>query len=530
MDRDEARFVQASRQMMETQNYQDIYFQETPRTKKPVGIYWLQSAAVNLLSHHEKGEIWAYRVPSVLGAWAAVLLTFLFGSRMFNKRVALVAAGLLASCVMVAAEAHLGKTDAVLLCLSVMTLGSLGCFYMQSQGGKAPPRWFALLFWGGLGFSILVKGPVVPMIVLLTLITLVIWEKRARWLLGLSPTFGLLLVLAIVLPWFVSVSGGEGGGFIGKSIQEDLIPKLLGGHESHGAPPGYFTLLITATLFPASLFLWPSLVNSVKSRAQPAVRFLLAWVLPAWVMFEIVPTKLPHYTLPVYPGLVLLIAATLFSVRDKAYDRLAHKLSWIGYGLWGLIGLVLVAGVPFIAMKHGDDGTLLWAIPVALGAAGAVVSGMFYIRKRLFLNAAGCSILAMVLVYPFLFQGVMPHLNDLWISKRVHAAIDAAAPDRPAALAAAGFHEPSLVFLMGTDTILTTGEGAAEYLLGHPKAIVLVDQSEAEAFENALVKQNISLQSDVETVAHITGLNYSRGKKKDITLYRLSAISGAATQ
>src|SRR3954451_5880112 len=63
-DRDEARFAQASAQMLESRDFVAINFQDAPRNKKPVGIHWLQAASVGALSSVEKREIWAYRVPS----------------------------------------------------------------------------------------------------------------------------------------------------------------------------------------------------------------------------------------------------------------------------------------------------------------------------------------------------------------------------------------------------------------------------------------------------------------------------------
>src|SRR5947208_9358330 len=75
LDRDEARFAQASRQMLETGDFLRIRFQEEARNKKPAGIYWLQAASVSLFSNAASKEIWPYRVPSLLGAMAAVLVT-----------------------------------------------------------------------------------------------------------------------------------------------------------------------------------------------------------------------------------------------------------------------------------------------------------------------------------------------------------------------------------------------------------------------------------------------------------------------
>src|SRR6266704_7201573 len=88
LDRDEARFAQATRQMLETGDFIRIRFQDEARNKKPVGIYWLQAGAVAAFSTPESPEIWPYRLPSVLAATAAVLLTLVFGSRLFGSQPA----------------------------------------------------------------------------------------------------------------------------------------------------------------------------------------------------------------------------------------------------------------------------------------------------------------------------------------------------------------------------------------------------------------------------------------------------------
>src|SRR5947207_13477526 len=85
LDRDEARFAQATRQMLETGDFVRIRFQDEARNKKPAGIYWLQAASVNLFSAPESTAIWPYRLPSFLGATLAVLLTFGFGARLMHS-------------------------------------------------------------------------------------------------------------------------------------------------------------------------------------------------------------------------------------------------------------------------------------------------------------------------------------------------------------------------------------------------------------------------------------------------------------
>src|SRR5581483_2668472 len=97
LDRDEARFAQATRQMLESRDFLRIRFQDEARNKKPAGIYWLQAASVAALSDAESSRIWPYRLPSLIGAGAAVLLTFALGSALVGRPAALIGAALLAS-------------------------------------------------------------------------------------------------------------------------------------------------------------------------------------------------------------------------------------------------------------------------------------------------------------------------------------------------------------------------------------------------------------------------------------------------
>src|SRR5215475_1811740 len=104
LDRDEARFAQASRQMLETGDYLRIRFQDEARNKKPAGIYWLQAASVAAFSMPESSAIWPYRLPSLLGAFGAVFLTFAIGGALFRREAALIGAALLGSSLALVSE------------------------------------------------------------------------------------------------------------------------------------------------------------------------------------------------------------------------------------------------------------------------------------------------------------------------------------------------------------------------------------------------------------------------------------------
>src|SRR5947209_2253081 len=119
LDRDEARFAQATKQMIESGDYIDIRFQDEVRYKKPVGIYWLQAGVVKAASalgaRQALTTIWLYRVPSLAGALGAVLLTYWAALLFVSRRAAVLASLMMGSCVLLGIERLIAKTDAMLL-------------------------------------------------------------------------------------------------------------------------------------------------------------------------------------------------------------------------------------------------------------------------------------------------------------------------------------------------------------------------------------------------------------------------------
>ncbi len=172
IDRDEARFAQATKQMVESGDFVDIRFQDDVRYKKPVGIYWLQAAAVETASAlglpRAQVRIWLYRVPSLIGALGAVLLTYWTALAFVTRRGAVLAGLIMASSVLLGVEARLAKTDAMLLFTVVAAMGALARVYLSWQRGEDPvhPPWtWPAIFWTALAGGILLKGPLILMFV-----------------------------------------------------------------------------------------------------------------------------------------------------------------------------------------------------------------------------------------------------------------------------------------------------------------------------------------------------------------------------
>ena len=174
IDRDEARFAQATKQMVESGDFVDIRFQDDVRYKKPVGIYWMQAAAVETASAlglpRAQVRIWIYRVPSLIGAFGAMLLTYWTALAFVTRRGAILAALIMASSVLLGVEARLAKTDAMLLLTVVAAMGAMARVYLSWQRGDDSPHqpWtWPAIFWTALAGGILIKGPLILMFVVL---------------------------------------------------------------------------------------------------------------------------------------------------------------------------------------------------------------------------------------------------------------------------------------------------------------------------------------------------------------------------
>ncbi len=514
VDRDEARFAQATKQMVETGDFVDIRFQDDVRYKKPVGVYWLQAAAVETATAlglpGAQLRIWLYRLPSLIGAIGAVLLTYWTALAFVTRRGAALAALMICSCVVLGAEARLAKTDAMLLLTVVAAMGALARVYLSWQRGEDPthPPWaWPAIFWTALAGGVLLKGPLILMFVLLAICTLAILDRSAAWLWRLRPVWGLLWLLVLVLPWFVAIYLRAGNTFFTDSVGGDMMNKLAA-QESHGAPPGLYLLLFWITFWPGAPLAGMAIPAIWRARREPGAQFLLAWLVPSWIVFEAVLTKLPHYVLPLYPAIAILTAGAL--------ERRVLSRSWLtrGAAWWFVIpALASLAAVVGAVSLTRQPVFLAWPF-----VAAALIFGLFAWwlyddnrAERSLLNAVVSALFLAFAVYGV----VVPALTPLFPSAEVARALRNVVCVGPKA-AAAGFHEPSLVFMTGTSTLLTDGSGAADFLAQGSCRFALVEQRSERSF--AQRAEAIGLRYDA--ASRVEGYNISQGRMISISIFR----------
>lgn len=490
MDRDEARFAQASRQMVESGDYVRIRVQDEERSKKPVGIHWLQAASVHVFEPitHRLNEIWMYRVPSALGVLMAALATLWAGTRLIGARAAFWGAALFASGLLLGFEGMTAKTDAALCGFTTLALAAAAHLYLGAQR----PRLLALTFWAALGAAILIKGPIAPLVVALTLFPLALWERRWRWMKPLAWWAGPVLMLLIVLPWMVAIYQATNGRFFAEAIGHDLGSKVSGGSEGHSGPPGYHLLLLSVLIFPATFALpyavrliWQTLRAPRAEEALRGLRFLVAWVLPSFVMFELTPTKLPHYPLPLYPALALLCGAGLAAALDGKW----RVTKWIGVALTAIVGAAAVVLVTQASQLVDPAARgLVTALAIAAAIAVIVMLALCALASKIssrVIAAIACALLLSLSIR----QILLPLAHGVQPTAQAAAALNASGlANRP--LWVVGYRETSIVFSTRSDAHLVRAEDAGQHAA--PGDAMIVEQQDLPVLQGALNSRDLA--------------------------------------
>lgn len=524
LDRDEARFAQASKQMVESGNFIEIRLGDEARDQKPVGIYWLQAATSAGLTQAfglspERNAIWTYRVPSFVGGIAALILIFFLVRSFASPKTAFFAALLMGSTLILMVETHIAKTDAFLLAMVLGAQSVLLRVYLSVRKPDLmalPSRFAIFAGWVCFAFGILVKGPIIIAVCGASIIAVSLWDREWKWFAQLRPLWGLALTLCLVLPWLIAIGIATEGAFFANSLGGDFASKLIGEEESHGAPPGYFTLLVFVTFWPAVIVLLPGVLFGIMNRGDPAIRYLLLWAATTWLMFEAAPTKLPHYTLPAYPALAILGAMWLTRAGDSVPTGLVARVFAVASpAIFFAIALVLAGLLLWLPFELGG-GTNFWAYPLAAGGVALSFAASLIMWRGRREGGVLLASASAIVFYALAWQAIAPDLSDLRLSPRIARAVEAHALPTDPPVVLAGYAEPSIRFLLGTKTRLVTGDvaGEAATLEG---GLYVIAEDERPAFQQKLQASSMRAVA----LSEIRGMNYSNGRRLTLTLFRV---------
>ena len=499
-DRDEALYVQASRQMMESHNWVDIRFQDNPRYKKPVGIYWLQGLAGLATGQGETSPLWVYRLPSLIGAILVGFFTYGLANRISGPKAGLIAGLFTVTTVELALEARIAKTDAM-LCATIVA-----CQFALLHAHLDPERrqvfWRNALFWLSLGLGILIKGPMAPLVIGLTGLGITLTERSFSLLRSLSPVRGIAAMAAVVLPWLIAIGLISGGDFFRQSLGQDVLGKIATAQESHGAPPGTYLLVALGTFWPLSVFASLAFVFAWKNRREKAVQFLFFWAVPAWIVFELTATKLPNYVLPMMPALAVLTAVAL------TQGGLRRDTWWFRFTYFGMAAGGLILGIGLnVALYHLQGHVSLPGVALGLVVASAgIFAWRLLLADRLVPGLAAMTVTA-GLAYAMAYAVLLPQARDFWLSDRIAEAVASARTCNNPQMIVVGYAEPSIVFRLGTRTRLVDALQAAALFDQADCAVAVVADEDSAAFRTELARRGApALESATAIGRNVNGM------------------------
>lgn len=371
-DLDEGAFSEATREMLVRGDFVSTYLDGNPRYDKPILIYWLQAASVLLFGVNE----FAFRLPSALAATLWVLAVYAFVRRLRDERSALLAAIITATAFEVSVMASAATADAL---LNLFIASALFCVYLYWQ--ERERRWLLLAF-ACIGLGFLTKGPVAVLVPLA--VSLLFFAVKGQWRLWLKMVFnplGILIFLAIAMPWYVVQYLKEGDAFIQGFFFKHNIDRFGDAMEQHGGGIFYYLPVLLVAVLPFTTVFVKALLNARQLLRDELGLFGLLWLGFVVVFFSLSGTKLPHYVLYGLTGMFIVMA--LF-ISETGMNRLADRLS---ARLW-LFMPQLVMFVALLLLPEIIDGALPGIRDQYLREMLAEYPSHFSLVYRLFFVAA----------------------------------------------------------------------------------------------------------------------------------------------
>ncbi len=386
IDRDEPRFAQATREMIDRQEWVIPYFNHQYRFDKPVMTYWLMRGGYALFGQDEFGARWH----SIISTLLTALVIFAWGRRRFSDTVG--AAGALGFLTCLQIFLHGRSSTADMPMILAVTVSQVALYELLCDDEpQYTRRWFWVLYVA-LGFGFLAKGPIAVLVPLLTalLLRFALWRQPLPWR-RLKLQWGMPLFLILIGAWGVPALYQTKGLFWQVGMQRHVIDRGLEIFNGRFYSPFFYLVTAFFSLSPWIAFAGGGL-RAVRQNWDRRNAFLAAWLLSPYLVFTFYATQLPHYVMPGFPAFFLLVA--------QALERPTQDSGWVKW--WWRVALalpVLLATALTIALIYGlsqkaPTGILLVLLAGALLTSGAVTLALGTKHRRQFVWIGGLLLMA----------------------------------------------------------------------------------------------------------------------------------------
>ncbi|MFN4305714.1 ArnT family glycosyltransferase [Sulfurihydrogenibium azorense] len=388
---DEAKNASCAREMLERGDLIVPTFNYELRTDKPPLHYYFMMIAYKLFGVNE----FSARFFSSLFGSFTVLVTFLFAKRVFDEKIALLSYLVLLSSLHFVFQFHMAVPDPFLIFFITSAVFSFYIFYKEGK------KIFLWLFYICLGFGILSKGLVAIVLPTFTVLVFLALRRELGFLKSMSISKGLLITILISLPWYIAVGIKTDWIWVKEFLLKHNISRFSDSMEGHGGIFLITFLFVIIGMLPFSIFLPQTVKEVLKNKTNPTVLFLSLFVFIYTLFFSISKTKLPNYTVVVYPSLAVLIGITLTKLKIYKYF----------YSLLFYFILTLIIPIALYFILKNDENLYLVAqhsFFFFILTVGAFLSLIFYKNIKKVIISLSLSSILMTLVFFFI---LMPRID-----------------------------------------------------------------------------------------------------------------------
>lgn len=470
LDETEPLFAEAARQMLVRGDWITPYFNEATRFDKPPLVYWLMALAYQTIGVNE----WAVRFPSALAATGLTVFGFLTLRRFGVSRpgeaavpphwfAAWIGSAILILNLQTIAWGRIGVSDMLLSGCMGSALLAFFWGYAQPQHPQIQARWY-LAFYGLCALAVLAKGPVGVVLPGLIVAAFLLYLGKLRTSLqGLQLGRGVLLFLAITVPWYVLVIWANGEDYIESFFGYHNVERFTRVVNNHWAPVWFYFVIVPLTFLPWSAYLPVAMARLRCWQVQrwrqqdPAAQlglFALIWFGVIFGFFTIAATKLPSYTIPLLPAAAILVG--LFwteQIERPSESRVVQWSHWVNIGIALLLAVALWLSpnwlgnepeMPQLAETVRQSGIAVWGAVIWLIVAAVELILLLRRQSQWIWTAQLLGFVAFLLITLLPAMLIIDTQRQLPLRQLASTIVEVQKPDEPVLMI--GYRKPSLVF------------------------------------------------------------------------------------
>ncbi|NVJ48483.1 MAG: glycosyltransferase family 39 protein, partial [Cytophagia bacterium] len=348
----ESFYAESVREMFESNNFLDIFYNYEPRYNKPPLTYWSMALSAGVFGLNE----FSLRLPILLMGLGSIWLTYLIGKILYGEKAGLYAMIMMAFSLQLLAVKQYASPEMPLTFFFTLTM------YWFLKGYQNERFNYILLSYLALGLTVLTKG--YPYIIVIGGIigSYILWDNWGHWKQLLKKVgflrlhIGIPLVTLIGLSWIIYMYIQDGQEFWTVYKRETFDRAFT--RESNGLKPFFYWEVMTWTIIPYSITFFFALIYwLVNWRRMKEVAFQMSWFLVMLVIFTIAKGKIPTYFIQAHPALILLIVPLVMELKVKGFGRFLWNFSF------GISAPILIA-FAFYYLNGTNSSIALYLLPI----------------------------------------------------------------------------------------------------------------------------------------------------------------------